>query len=290
MKLKNIYFAAKNAEGQKKIIKSLTGASSHLLPRLTLSASRKVLMNPFSKRQVSFREVETSQEFDIPIDSELERVHLYYFKGGDKHILLTHGWADTSRSMEAIISELLALGYSVWSMDHLGHGKSSGKESNLFAFIKGLKAAIHYIETNYQELHGIIGHSAGATATLNLDRDFLAKRRIILMGVPIEFLGLMHKQMDEIGIHPKVVVDLIKYLKSEYKRDFSELDPKEHKDKVGEHFLFIHDEEDEYAPYSDLEAYAADTTSQVMLTEGLGHRKILRDEKVMTRMMEFMSE
>jgi pimeloyl-ACP methyl ester carboxylesterase len=54
--------------------------------------------------------------------------------------------------------------------------------------------------------------------------------------------------------------------------------------------LWIHDEDDDVTPWADAEKIQQDNhpNFQFMLTKGLGHRRIYRDNKVKKAIMEFL--
>lgn len=285
MENKSVFFRGKPGPGAKAVLNMATGLAVHLVPDRTLKAAKKLLINPQSRRKVSFKELEPTLELDTP--SQFGDVHLYYFAGGEKHILICHGWADTTQSMQTIIKSFVDKGYSVWAMDHVGHGKSEGNESHLFAYIDGLKNAIHTIEYNYAPVIGVVAHSAGAAAVLNLDDDFLKSRKFAVLGIPIKFFESMYNQMEMMGIHHKILTNLLNDLSMSFGLNWQELNPNQHEDKIGDHFLFVHDKDDEISPFDELKSFLKNCTSKLIVTEGLGHRKILKDEKVINQLVEF---
>jgi pimeloyl-ACP methyl ester carboxylesterase len=53
--------------------------------------------------------------------------------------------------------------------------------------------------------------------------------------------------------------------------------------------LLVHDEDDKEIPFADVHAIAAAwPKAQLLLTKGLGHRRILKSERVVDRVVEFV--
>ena len=287
MQTKSIYFKDSSPKS-KTALKALTTVATKVAPALTLQASKRVLTRPSGKRTVEFKHLLPTHEYKVK--TRLGDVHLYYFKGGSTQHLVAHGWADTTQSMESVIINALELGHSVWALDHIGHGKSSGKKSHLFAYIEGLKQVIDMVESVHSPIHVLTGHSSGAAAILNLDKEYLKERKVILMGTPIRFFENMSNKLDELGIHPKVLDDLLEDVSKEFQTDWKKLRPMQHKSKLAENFLFIHDEEDKFCPYADLEVFLMNSSAKSFVTKGLGHRQILWQPRVMQKVSEFLSE
>lgn len=285
--MKDLYFKNNRQNSfLKKLLSLSTSVATRVAPKIVTKVSYRVLTNPFSKRHPTFNEVTTTSTHQI--SSELGDITLYEFKGGAKHILLTHGWADNSSCFNSLIKELLDEGYSVWCFDHIGHGKSQGNISHLFGFIDGLKRVISFIEDREINLHSIIAHSMGGAAVLNLEEEFLRSRKIILISIPIMFFEGMFDKMDQIGISKKLLLNLLEDVSNTYKLKWSELAPNNHKDKLNENFLFIHDLKDRQCSFDDLDSYVREKTASLVKTEGLGHRRILSSKSVCRDVLEFI--
>jgi pimeloyl-ACP methyl ester carboxylesterase len=289
--MKNIYFGTQPSLIRKKMLNLASHFAHAVTPNLALKTSYKFLVNPFGRRYVDLKELAVDDEFDI--ETKLGRVHLYYFKGGPKHILISHGWADTTQSMKTIIKNLLVEGYSVWSIDHIGHGKSEGNVSHLLGYIEGLNKAIEFIEKDFGYVHSIIGHSAGALSSLNLDYHTLKNKKVVLLGLPIKFFDSMFKKMDQMGIAKRVLKTLLEDLGNKYQVDWRTLTAHHHTEKFGDNFLLIHCKDDDASSYTNLTEFLMSNDlghMNLFTTEKLGHRKILRDTKVMDQIVGFLRE
>jgi pimeloyl-ACP methyl ester carboxylesterase len=52
--------------------------------------------------------------------------------------------------------------------------------------------------------------------------------------------------------------------------------------------LIIHDRDDADVPCADGQAVAQAANAELLITQGLGHRRILRDKEVITRTIDFI--
>lgn len=287
--MKKIYFKKNKKETlSKKVVRFITFMAATIFPKFTLLVAYKVIANPFSKRRYEFKAV--TPDGAIESDTKLGKVKAHYFDGGDKHILLTHGWADTSKSFQTIIEKLLNEGYTVWSLDHIGHGVSEGSISHVFGYIEGLSATIAKIEKKHGPLHGIISHSMGGIAVLNQDEEFLSSKKVIIMAVPFNFFDTIFKLIDDVGISKKVFSLLVKHLEKTYGRSAPTVNLENHTHKFKDNILFIHDTDDEHCPYSDVYEHVPTSASMLISTNGLGHRGLFKDSKASDAVLEFLKE
>ena len=286
--MKRIYFGDGVNKDLKKIIKFTSSFAYRAFPKLTLNASYKVLTNPFGKRDVIFQSLRPSEEFQTSTD--LGNIHVYKFLGGDKHILLVHGWADNVSCFMELINSLLKEGYTVWAFDQIGHGKSDGNRSHLFGFIDGLHSVINEINIRGHELHGILAHSMGGASVLNLEQDRLDHLKVILISMPAEFFEDLFHKLESIGLSKSVLHGLLEDVSKDYDKSWKDLHPRNHREKTGEHILFIHDKDDRFCKYNHVKNYLETSSSKLHTTTGLGHRRILRDNNVIEEVLGFLKD
>ena len=255
-------------------------------PKLGVLLGYKILANPFSLREYRFKAVNPSNEHFI--DTTLGKVILYHFAGGQRHLLLTHGWADTSKSFQTIIKKLLDTGYSVWSIDHIGHGKSEGNLSHAVAFIDGIACAMNFIEKKYGPLYGLIAHSMGGIAVLNQPNPELINKKIVIMAVPFHFLDTIYKIIDQIGISKKIFRIMIKDIENTHNVESDSINLHHHSNKFTKNVLFIHDKDDEHCSYKDLNPLVTESKSQLYSTQGKFHRGSFKDEACIEEILKFL--
>lgn len=283
--MKALYFSSKESSGlTKKFIGFTTETLSKTAPSLFIKISYKVFMNPYSKREYDFQNIEP-EEFDIK--TRQGNIKLHKIVGGEKHILLTHGWGDTSKSFESLVMHLSNQGYTVWFFDHAGHGKSQTKISNLFAFIDGLESVIAHIEKD-NNLYGLISHSMGGVAVLNLKEEFLKTKKVILISAPVMFFEEMYNTFDRIGIAPGVLTQMLEHVSEIYGKSWKTLKPMDQKYKLHEQILVIHDKKDKQCKFENMEKLIENSPVNFKPTEGLGHRRILKDQDVLNSVATFL--
>lgn len=122
---------------------------------------------------------------DKYIDNKNIRVYLRedIIENSSKAILLIHGFCEHSGRYDEFINKLKGIGYSVFSMDLRGHGRTISKKGDLESInkvISDVEVVVNYIEEHYSfTKFGIFGHSTGGLVTclytsLNNDKvDFV---------------------------------------------------------------------------------------------------------------------
>ena len=293
--MKAIYFPDGSSPSLKaRAIKGGTSALSsvavRLVPKLTLKLSYNVLTNPFSRRSYDELAIDKNisvEHFELEMGMGVIRGREYK-SNCEKTVILTHGWGDTSRSFNSLVKTLVGKGYNVLVFDHIGHGRSDGKISHLFGFIEGLEAVIKYALGRGHTIDAIVSHSMGGAAILNLKSELLRNRKIILLSSPISFFEDMVDKITGMGINKKVLDNLLLDASQKHNRDWESLSPALHKGKVDSNFLFIHDEEDPFCSFENIKKFVDGTEGNLIATKELGHRRILKDESVLSKISEFL--
>jgi esterase/lipase len=285
--MKSMYFEDQSSN---QVIKKLTIGFSHQLtkhlPALSTRLSYKILLNPFGRREYNTDLLPPHSE--VKLTTKMGEINLFYFPGGDKHVFLSHGWADSTLRFKHLIKELHDAGYSIWSIDHIGHGKSDGKKSHLFGFLDGLRTSFDYIESKGFELYSVIGHSMGGVGIINLKEDFLKNKKVILLSLPGQFFENMFTRVKSAGISGLMLLNILEVISKENNVIWKDLAPEKQMHKIDENFLFFHDTEDKVAKFSELLPIEKESKAQLISTTGLGHVKILRDRKTLEKIIEFL--
>ena len=133
--------------------------------KLAMKFASKLFTRPM-KYKIPKREVEmdkNSVQQNLVLDSIKKEIVIYNYGQGTKKVLLVHGWSGRGTQLVKIADEMLKLGYSTISFDAPGHGKASGKSSNMTEFI----AAILEMQDKFGPFEYAIGHSLGGMSILN---------------------------------------------------------------------------------------------------------------------------
>ncbi|ALO40873.1 alpha/beta hydrolase [Pseudoalteromonas phenolica] len=264
--------------GLQSITRFLSSGLTSLPPKMSLSVGSKLLLNPFGKRNYDFELVSPDEVHNI--ETSLGLAHVAVFGEGEQLILISHGWADNSSGFEAMIAHFIEQGFKVAAIDHIAHGKSSGKQSHLLNFIETITATVQYFEQRNDHIHAIVAHSMGAVATLNLPIHLLEDKKLVLIATPVKFFELMFEKVDAAGISPKLLIHVLEGISAQFGKHWKTLCLTQHTEKLTDKLYFIHDEQDRFACYKSVSAFLNNQKPSLFTTQGLGHRKLLGDTKV----------
>jgi pimeloyl-ACP methyl ester carboxylesterase len=210
-------------------------------------------------------------------------------KGGDKRVLIVHGFESRAYNFEHYISPLIRNNIEVLAFDAPAHGDSGSKKINALYY----RNCLLRINQLYGKLDGIVAHSLGGLATA-LFVDVVDKGnydRIALVAPATKSSSAVDSFFKVLQLPPTLrphFEAIIQQLTQQPVSWFSV-------DRVLKHnktanVLWIHDADDEVCPFADLAAIqaAAPPNIQFVITQGLGHKRIYKDNKVRKQIIDFM--
>lgn len=204
-----------------------------------------------------------------------------------KRVLLVHGWAGAGVQLKSFISPLTAAGYHVSLIDLPAHGHSSGHKTHL----PGNTRVLMQILEHFDDTHTIIAHSFGATTTC-IALNWGAKlEKVVLIAPMTDVTQGLFKTLMKFGA-TKNIFDRVK-LKAEenFNISWEKLSPVCFSHELSTPALIIHDRDD-----SDVDVSHAKRLqmmwpqSKLLITEGLGHFKILRNKDLIQRTLQFIND
>ncbi|CAN5892532.1 alpha/beta fold hydrolase [soil metagenome] len=193
-------------------------------------------------------------------------------------VLLVHGWEGRGAQLGPFVEPLVAAGLSVVAFDAPAHGDSPGSRFYLTDFAD----TVIDVAANVGPLHGIVAHSFGCAAVLlahargavEATRTVFIAPNILIPESVVQFTRTLGLDDDERALfeaqlaeHAGVPVDDLRLDRLVGARDSA--------------LTVIHDRNDREVPFYGSEALvAAWPGSHLFPTDGLGHRRILREPAV----------
>lgn len=205
-----------------------------------------------------------------------------------KKALILHGFSSTIKKFDHFVMPLVKKGYEVIAFDAPAHGDSSGKTINGFQYKDSIKA----VYEKFGPIHSFIAHSFGGLA-LSLfmeEQEYQENKKLVLIAPATETDSALTSFASVLKIDDEVREEMrrIIFEKSGYTAD--KISIRHLAEKIKADVLWIHDEDDDVTPWADAEKIQQDNHAnfQFMITKGLGHRRIYRDNKVKKAIMEFL--
>jgi esterase/lipase len=205
----------------------------------------------------------------------------------EKKVLILHGFESSVINFDRYVQPLIRKGYCVLAFDAPAHGRSTGREINVLIY----KDFIDQINKAFGPVRNFIAHSLGGLAlSLAIEKwehDQSFKIVFIAPAVETETAIDSFFKFLQMNNYVRKEFDNVIEERGGYAPSWYSLA------RVSEHIkatvLFFQDKDDEMTPLSDVEPIikANRPNFKFILTEGLGHRRIYRDNKVAKAIIDF---
>jgi pimeloyl-ACP methyl ester carboxylesterase len=207
-------------------------------------------------------------------------------------VYLLHGWAGYAAQLAPFVPPLVARGHRVVAFDAPSHGGSApGAFGPRSSSIPEFAAALTGIVTRYGPAHAVIAHSMGCAAAAYAMDGGLPAGRVALLA-PMASPETYARQFAAVlGFGERTYRRLIARVERRVGFPMHRFDlPAIGRTLTVPPTLVVHDRDDSSTPVTDGEAVAAAWPgSRLLVTSGLGHRRLLRDPGVVTEVVDFVA-
>ncbi|MEP3837926.1 MAG: alpha/beta hydrolase [Algibacter sp.] len=213
-------------------------------------------------------------------------INTYHWKGDKDTILLAHGWESNTFRWKDLIEELKVLNYNIIAMDAPGHGASTGKTFNAIMYADCINVVVKKFN-----IQTIIGHSVGGMATVFFQYKYQIKsiEKLVLLGAPANFTGVLNRYADMMGYSNRVIKALDDYILKHYNNLPEYFAPSVFSKEISVKGLIIHDEKDRIIPFNDgLKFKENYVNANFLATTGFGHG--LKSKPVYQNILDFLND
>jgi pimeloyl-ACP methyl ester carboxylesterase len=212
---------------------------------------------------------------------------VYQYGKSDKKVLLVHGWSGRGTQLFKIADALLQEGYATVSFDAPAHGKSPGNSSIMLEFI----ASIFELEKQFGPFEIAIGHSLGGMAILNAAKSGFQTDKIVVIGSGDIVQDIVDDFIKKLQLKPLIGLKLRDHFENKYNEVMDNYSAFKSAEFIEKPILVIHDENDYEVPLkAGINIHQHIKKGELILTQGLGHRKILGDPNVIQKIIEFSEQ
>jgi len=211
---------------------------------------------------------------------------VYTYGEGSKKALLVHGWCGRGTQLVKIATMLQKFDYQIVTFDAPGHGDSPKNKTNMTEFI----SIILTLEKQFSGFDVAIGHSLGGMAILNACKQGLQLKKVVTIGSGDIIDDIMDEFVSKLQLKPIISPKMKEYYETNFGIVMDNLSAYKAAEKTTCPTLIIHDEDDKDVPVSC--AYNIGKhliNSELLITQHLGHRKILGDKNVVLKIENFIS-
>ena len=272
---KSIRYLAKTLELISSRLSSLFGLMLFVTP----------IKYPIPKReQYMLKSAQKKRLFINSINKEIEILSYGYSR---KKVLLVHGWCGRSTQLYAFADKLLENGYMVISFDGPAHGRSSGKTTMMPEFLE----TINNINTTYGPFEAAIGHSFGATSLYIATSEFLTIKSLVAIGSGDKISDIILNFSKNLNLKKKSAQLIQSRLEKKWKIKVDDSSSSTVAKKINIPVLVIHDKTDGDVPVNcAYEIRKNLKKGSLLITNKLGHTKILRNEEIVMKSINFIQQ
>ena len=260
-----------------------------LSPQLASMFARRLFRTPFKHKMPKreFHMDRNSRQYLLLVPSVAKKVMVYEYGDSAKKILLAHGWSGRGTQLVKIADALLARGYSTVSFDAPAHGKTKDKVTDMREFVN----TILYLDMRYGPFHGAVGHSLGGMSLLNAVRRGLKLQRLATVGSGDVVTDIMEDFVLQLGLKREISIRMQTYFEKKFGEPMNDYSASFAASEVDIPVLVVHDTEDKDVPVgSGRSIHKNLNNSELLITSGLGHRRILGNPEVISKITTFLTE
>ncbi|WP_348797280.1 alpha/beta hydrolase [Flavobacterium adhaerens] len=242
------------------------------------------------KHKLPKREIEMNQnsiQQMITVPSINRKINIYQYGKNNKKALLVHGWSGRGTQLCKIAKELTNNGYETISFDAPAHGKSPGSTTVMIDFIE----SILEIDKQFGPFEIIIGHSLGGMSVMNAIKQGLQVDKAIIIGSGDIVKDITDDFVTKLGLKLDISVALRKQFEKKYHIIMDDYCAYKAAQTSTVPTLVIHDKDDpEVSVKASIHIHKHLKNGELMITEQLGHRKILADQQVIQKIINFIKK
>lgn len=262
-------------------------ASALLFPDLATAVAERMFLTPPHTRDAAASALDLVDARSSFLEHKGRQIAMWRWGSRDAPaVVLAHGWGGYAAQMRAFVFPLVQAGYRVIAYDQPAHGVSEGRLTGLpdFADVLAEVAGIH------GSVAAVVAHSlGGAAAALALANGKASFKKVVLVSPPSDLVGYSRRFARWYWMPEAVRRGMQAAIEERYGVRWENLEVPRVAPRLSAQALVIHDRDDRLMPWTHGATVARHWPgAKLMSTEGLGHRRILSDERVTRAAAEFI--
>lgn len=200
-------------------------------------------------------------------------------------VMLVHGWEDDHRTFAAMIASFVARGQAVVTFDLPAHGRSDGE----IAILPVIARAIDKIAQVLGPVRALAGHSFGGAAVTYAVASGFTVARAAILAAPVSLARALDVVSRQLNLSPERAAGVRAELHRRTGVAIEALELEPLADRLTIPALIIHSRDDRMVlPRAGEKLAKAWRGSELLLVDGLGHRRILSDPALIERLFGFL--
>lgn len=204
--------------------------------------------------------------------------------------LLVHGWGGHARQLRPLADALAQQGLRPVLLEMPAHGRSAGSTSNLPQFARAIDYAVGRLQQDGHAVRVLAAHSLGANAAAFAAARGLPVERLVLLAPPASPREYTRYFARVFGLSEATRAAMQKRIEAREGILMPQFEPPAVGPRIRVPTLVVHDRQDSVNPFADGQAFAhAIRGGRLVATDGLGHRRMLKDGGVIGEVVQFAS-
>lgn len=291
------------AVNSQQVIRAALGQGGRLFPRLAGRAAFELFCRTADPKKPNAKE-KAAIERAAPIMAEARHHRLklgrgcvmaHQFRARQGAVkrgkaLVIHGWRSRTDLMALMIMDMTAHGWDVTGLDLPGHGGSSGRRLNLKLGVQAAQTASDWLGP----FDLVIGHSFGGAVGVNAVTGAISGTKplpaaqLVIISAPNSMPDLFAGVGQFFGLGKRAQVAMEARILAVAGRPLADFISSSQIKAFDGDVLVIHAPDDREVAFSEAEAMIeANPGISLKAFDGLGHRRIITDDRVFAAIREF---
>ena len=228
---------------------------------------------------------DAAEQIKFSASSIEKEIQVYRLKGEKQKVLLLHGWSGRGTQLFSFADELQKENCEVIAFDMPAHGQSPGNKTNVLE----LTNCIQDLNQKFGPFDAAISHSMSSFALLRAIIDGLPLQSAAIIGSGDSIEGVFYRFSQQLHFSDKISKKMISAVENKFGIKLEMYSSRMNIKDIDIPLLIVHDKDDKEAPYKcSTTLHDLARNSQLKLTSGLGHHRILRDPKTVQHIVQFL--
>ena len=275
-----------------RLFRLVLGASQRLWPALAVRAAYRLFGTPLPPRWMN-RRTAWAPHWRIErwsFESSGITVYSQFDAPQGPVALLLHGWGGHAGQMLALADTLAAQGLQPVLVEMPAHGRSAGSVSNLPQFARVIEYVAARLQQDGRNVGAVVAHSLAANAAAWAMSRGLPAAKLVLLAPPASPREYTRLFAHVFGLSEATRAAMQRLVEAREAVLMPQFEPQAVGPRIHVPTLVVHDRADSINRFADGEAFAREIEGATLFaTEGLGHRRILKDDAVLQAVASFLA-
>lgn len=275
------------------LLRLALGLAERVWPALAVRAAGRLFLTPLPPKWLQ-RGMADGAGWRIeqwPFEQASLALHSLWGPPHAPVVLLVHGWGGHAGQMHPLADALHGCGLRPVIIEMPGHGHSAGMRSTLPQFARAIEYVGNRLRQQGNEVNVVVAHSLGATAAAYAVGRGMGVARLVLLAPAASPPAFTRLFAQVFGLSERTRAAMQARIEARESMLMPLFEASAAGGRIDAATLVVHDRHDAMNRFDDGQAFAdAIPGARMMATEGLGHRKILKDARVLEAVAQFMRE